>query len=129
MHRISYPVLLSALLALNGTAHAQDGNAPSTSGAAAETANRIVDKKGIGLTPAQAETIVQGVASEKMQTVPESAITIGSPVPDSLTLVELPVEVKDQIGSLRDFKIARLQNDAILIVDPTSRVVVDIVRK
>jgi hypothetical protein len=36
--------------------------------------------------------------------------------------------VKDQVGQLRDFKFARLQDDTIVLVDPTSRVVVDVIR-
>jgi hypothetical protein len=100
---------------------------PQTSGAAAETANRSIDKKGLGLSSAQEQMIVASTMSEKVQSA-TSAPAIGEPVPDAMMLVEFPVEVKDQIGLLRDFKFARLQNDTVLLVDPTSRVVVDVIQ-
>ncbi len=114
-----------ALLLATMPAIAQDQ--PSTTGAAAETANRIVNKNGIGLTPDQAKLIVQSVDGQKEQNLPPNTpAEIGVQVPDSLTLMEMPVEVKDKIGSLRDFKSAKLQNDRIVLVDPTSRVIVDV---
>jgi hypothetical protein len=41
----------------------------------------------------------------------------------------MPIEVKDQIGLLKDFKYVRLQNDKILIVDPATREIMDIITK
>jgi hypothetical protein len=107
-------------------AAAQDAAPPATSGAAAETAKRSIDKKGLGLSAAQGKLIHDIARNEKAH--PAADLTIGAPIPDSMMLVELPVEVKDQIGQIRDFKFARLQDDTIVLVDPTSRVVVDIIR-
>jgi hypothetical protein len=39
----------------------------------------------------------------------------------------MPIAVKDQIGLLRDFKFVKLTGDNILIVDPASRKIVDII--
>jgi len=41
----------------------------------------------------------------------------------------MPIAVKDQIGLLRDFKFVKLAGDKILIVDPASRKIVDIITK
>jgi hypothetical protein len=119
-------VILPLLIATADVTVAQN----ATTGAAAEIANRMVDKNGLGLTPQQAGSISESVRSEREQPVPAGAsVEIGRQVPDSMMLIELPVEVKDRIGSLRDFKFARLQSDKILLVDPTSRVIVDIIPK
>jgi hypothetical protein len=41
----------------------------------------------------------------------------------------MPIAVKDQIGVLKDFKFVKLTGDNILIVDPASRKIVDIITK
>jgi hypothetical protein len=42
----------------------------------------------------------------------------------------MPIAVKDQIGLLlRDFKFVKVTGDNILIVDPTSRKIVDTITK
>jgi len=102
--------------------------APATTGAAPDIASRSIDKKGLGLTPDQSTMIADATRGEKQQSA-STPLSIGAPIPDSMTLVELPIEVKDRIGSLRDFKFARLQNDTVLLVDPTTRTVVDVIRK
>jgi hypothetical protein len=117
----------AAVFLVSTAARAQQTEPAQTSGAAAETANRIIDKKGLGLSPAQGQLIVDLAKNEKAQTV-GGDLSIGKPVPESMMLVEFPVEVKDQIGLLRDFKFARLENETIVLVDPTSRVVVDVIQ-
>lgn len=85
---------------------------------------------GLGLTPDHKRMIYREIGSQRPQNVPEgAAVEIGREVPDSLTLNEMPIEVKDQIGLLRDFKSAKLPDENILIVDPAKRQVVDIVTK
>ena len=41
----------------------------------------------------------------------------------------MPIAVKDQISVLKDFKFVKLTGDNILIVDPASRKIVDIITK
>ena len=41
----------------------------------------------------------------------------------------MPIEVKDQIGLLKDFKYVKLTGRQILIVDPASREIMDIITK
>ena len=85
---------------------------------------------GIGLTAEHKRTIYREVGGEKPQAVPDTnAVAIGNEVPDSMTLNEMPIQVKDQIGVLRDFKFAKLPDENIVIVDPAKRQVVDIVTK
>ena len=85
---------------------------------------------GIGLTEDHKRTIYREVGSQPPQKVPEGEqIAIGKEVPGNLMLNELPIELKDQVGLLRDFKTAKLPDNNILIVDPAKRQVVDIVTK
>jgi Protein of unknown function (DUF1236) len=86
--------------------------------------------QGIGLTVSHKQLIYENIANEKAQTIAgDLRLSVGSTVPDSLTLNAMPIAVKDQIGLLKDFKFAKLIGDNILIVDPVSRKIVDIITK
>ncbi|HVY01037.1 MAG TPA: hypothetical protein VHA55_14725 [Pseudorhodoplanes sp.] len=121
-----YLVLCCTLAALPQPLRAQ---AP-TGEAAPDIASRSIDRNGLGLTSQQRAMIVEAVSGEKPQEVdPGISVEIGAPVPDAMTLAELPVELKDRIGSLRDFKFARLKDDRVLLVEPATRTVADVVTK
>ena len=86
--------------------------------------------QGIGLTASHKRIIYDNIANEQAQTLSGDArLAVGSTIPDSLMLNAIPIEVKDQIGVLKDFKFVKLTGDNILIVDPASRKVVDIITK
>lgn len=86
--------------------------------------------KGIGLTAPQRRIIYERTAGDRQQSVPQEHAAVGESVPDSIILNEMPIEVKDEVGVLRDFKFAVTPDaQAILIVDPTSRRIVDIVTR
>ncbi|MGB7781432.1 MAG: DUF1236 domain-containing protein, partial [Pseudolabrys sp.] len=87
--------------------------------------------QGIGLTASHKRIIYDNIASEQAQTVSgDLRLAVGSTIPDSLILNSMPIAVKDQIGLLlRDFKFVKVTGDNILIVDPTSRKIVDIITK
>ena len=86
--------------------------------------------QGIGLTSSHKRIIYDNIASEQAQTLSgDSRLAVGSIVPDSLMLNTMPIAVKDQIGLLKDFKFVKVTGDNILIVDPTSRKIVDIITK
>jgi hypothetical protein len=87
--------------------------------------------QGISLTDAHKRIIYDNIAREQAQTLSGDAqLTIGSTIPDSLMLNTMPIAVKDQIGGLlRDFKFVKLTDDKILIVDPASREIMDIITK
>jgi Protein of unknown function (DUF1236) len=87
--------------------------------------------QGIGLTASHKRIIYDNIASEQAQTVSgDLRLAVGSTIPDSLMLNSMPIAVKDQIGLLlRDFKFVKVTGDNILIVDPASRKIVDIITK
>ena len=41
----------------------------------------------------------------------------------------MPIEAKDQVGLLKDYKYVKLRDDKILIVDPATREIMDIITK
>lgn len=94
--------------------------------AAGATTNNL---QGIGLTASHKRIIYDNIASEQAQTVSgDLRLAVGSTIPDSLILNSMPIAVKDQIGLLlRDFKFVKVTGDNILIVDPASRKIVDII--
>lgn len=94
------------------------------------TTGNAPDLQGIGLTASHRRIIYENVADERTQTVAsEQRPAVGATLPDSVMLTEMPIAVKDQVGLLRDFKFAKLPGDHILIVDPASRKIVDIVTR
>lgn len=96
--------------------------------AAGATINNL---QGIGLTPSHKRIIYDNISSEQAQAVSgDLRLAVGSTIPESLMLNSMPIEVKDQIGLLlRDFKFVKVTGDNILIVDPASRKIVDIITK
>ena len=96
--------------------------------AAGATTNNL---QGIGLTASHKRIIYDNIASEQAQTVSgDLRLAVGSTIPDSLMLNSMPIAVKDQVGLLlRDFKFVKITGDNILIVDPASRKIVDIITK
>jgi hypothetical protein len=92
------------------------------------TARSIANLQGIGLTASHKQIIYDSVANEQEQSFSGDP-SPGSTIPDSLTLNAMPIAVKDQIGLLKDFKFAKLAGDNILIVDPATRKIMDIVTK
>lgn len=86
--------------------------------------------RGIDLTASHKRIIYDNITSEQAQTLSaDPRLAVGSTIPDSLMLNTMPIAVKDQIGLLKDFKFVKLTGDNILIVDPASRKIVDIITK
>ena len=85
------------------------------------TANNL---NGIGLTPSHKRIIYDRITDEQGQTL-SGRLAIGDTVPDSVMLNAVPISVKDQVGVLRDFKFVKLMDGKILLVDPTTRKIVD----
>ena len=98
---------------------------PDAAGGASTT-----NLQGTGLTASHKQIIYDNIAGEQAQTFSgDFQFGIGSMVPDSLLLNTMPIVVKDQIGLLKDSKFVKLPGDKILIVDPASRKIVDIITK
>ena len=99
--------------------------------ASPDAAGATTNLQGIGLTASHKRIIYDNIAGEQAQTVSgDLRLAVGSTIPDSLMLNSMPIAVKDQIGLLlRDFKFVKVTGDNILIVDPASRKIVDIITK
>jgi hypothetical protein len=80
------------------------------------TAGSIASLQGIGLTASHKQIIYDSIANEQEQTFSgDLNLSVGSTIPDSLTLTAMPIAVKDQIGLLKDFRFVKLAGDNILI--------------
>ena len=132
---LSLGLTVTFAFAASDTATSQSQRAPDTrlaqatpDAAGSATTNNL---QGIGLTDAHKRIVYDNIASEQAQTVSgDLRLAVGSTIPDSLMLNSMPIAVKDQIGLLlRDFKFVKVTGDNILIVDPASRKIVDIITK
>jgi Protein of unknown function (DUF1236) len=96
-----------------------------------EAGDATADKlRGIGLTASHKRIIFDHIGTEQAQTVPNNAeLSVGSTIPDSLMLNTMPIGAKDQIGLLKDLKFVKVADDKILLVDPATRKIVDILSK
>ena len=98
--------------------------AQGTSGAAG------ISVQGIGLTESHKQIIYDKIIGERSQSLPDDQqLAVGKTISDSVMLNTMPIEVKDQIGLLKDFKYVKLRDDKILIVDPATREIMDIITK
>jgi hypothetical protein len=131
---LSLGLTVALAFAASDTAASESQRAPdmrlaqaATDAAASAATNNL---QGIGLTASHKRIIYDNIASEQSQTLSgDPRLAVGSTIPDSLMLNIMPIAVKDQIGLLRDFKFVKLTGDNILIVDPASRKIVDIITK
>jgi hypothetical protein len=131
---LSLSLTVALAFAASDTAATESQRAPDTrlaqtspDAARGATTNNL---QGIGLTASHKRIIYDNIASEQPQTLSgDPRLAVGSTIPDSLMLNAMPIEVKDQIGVLKDFKFVKLTGDNILIVDPANRKIVDIITK
>ena len=107
--------VIAAALSLGLTTAAASQWASHTQLAQGNSGAAGINLQGIGLTTSHKQIIYDKIPSER-------PFPIGQ-------LDTMPNEVKDQIGLLKDFKYVRLQNDKILIVDPATREIMDIITK
>jgi Protein of unknown function (DUF1236) len=59
----------------------------------------------------------------------DTELYVGSTMPDSIVLNAMPIATKDQIGVLKDYKFVKAADDKVLLVDPATRQIVDIITK
>jgi len=72
---------------------------------------------------------VQAVLGEAPESSPASLkAVLGEVVPNSMKLQPMPKEVSDQVPAVKPYDFATLQNQ-VLIVNPASRKIVDIVTR
>jgi len=95
-----------------------------------EAADATADNLRGSLTASHKRIIFDHIGTEQAQTVPNNAeLSVGSTIPDSLMLINMPIAAKDQVGLLKDFKFVKVADDKILLVDPATRKIVDTVTK
>jgi hypothetical protein len=82
----------------------------------------------INLTAQQKQAIMQSIQSEKGQPAPAGfQPRIGAPVPQSMTLRQLPSNITMQVPAAKELEFAKLENNEILLIDPKDRRVADII--
>lgn len=80
----------------------------------------------LSLSPAQRQTIKQGLANEQTQTVSGNQGQVGSKAPDSTTPHALPSNVMNQIPQAKKYLFVKLP-DRILLIDPDQQLVAEII--
>jgi Protein of unknown function (DUF1236) len=81
-----------------------------------------------GLTVAQRQEIWQGASKQAVkESLPASQkAALGQSLPNSVRLQPMPKEVSDEVPAVKSYDFAMLQAQ-LLIVDPASRKVIDII--
>jgi hypothetical protein len=81
-----------------------------------------------GLTAAQHQEIWQGISKQvRGENAPgDFKAAVGEAAPNALKLQPMPKDVSDQIPAVKPYDFAMLQNQ-VLIVNPTSRAIIDII--
>jgi hypothetical protein len=88
----------------------------------------VASAAALNLTSSQKHTIYQSVANEKGQPAPSGFhAAIGAKVPSSLTLRPLPTSAASQIPAAKSYDYAKLQNNEVLLVNPKSRDVAEMI--
>jgi hypothetical protein len=98
--------------------------------AAAGMSNSSAANDHLNLTSAQQKEIWQGVSQQaSKETAPASfKPVLGAATPSSLKLQPVPTKVANEVPAVKSYDFAMLQNQ-VLIVDPSSRKIVDIVTR
>jgi hypothetical protein len=121
--------ILLALLGSLGTAVAQ--TAPAGNPPTAPVAGTIDPKAGLQLTPQQRAMIFQSVSKEKAKVkLPPGGISAsaGAELPPSIELYTVPDDVAAEIPNAKLYKYT-VVNDQVVLVDPTSMKVVEVIRR
>ena len=122
--------ILLVLLGSVGTAVAQ--TAPGSAPTAPTPAPGTIDPKaGLQLTPQQRAMIFQSVSREKAKVkLPPGGVTAsaGADLPPSIELYTLPDNVAAEIPNAKLYKYT-VVNDQVVLVDPTSMKVVEVIRQ
>jgi Protein of unknown function (DUF1236) len=98
--------------------------------AAAGMASSAASSEHLNLSTAQQKDIWQGVSKQAAtETTPaDFKPTLGAVAPSSIKLQPLPTKVSNEVPAVKPYDYAML-HDQVLIVDPSSRKIVDIVNR
>ena len=125
---ISLAAALFAALAMMPQASAQAVGADEAHGAAARLGPQAHLKPSVAVSPAQRRAIYAVISRQRLRTPgAEIPLTVGAAVPRSAPLLPLPAEASGDDLSVADLKYATV-DDNVVLVDPASMRVVDIIR-
>ncbi len=98
--------------------------------AAAGMSNSAAANDHLNLTSVQQKEIWQGVSQQAAKATTPASFkpTVGEATPSSIKLQPLPSKVANEVPAVKSYDFAMLQNQ-VLIVDPSSRKIVDIVTR
>ena len=102
--------VIAATLSLGLTTTAASQWASHTQLAQGNSGAAGINLQGIGLTVSHKQIIYDKIIGERSQSLPDDLqLAVGKTIPDSVMLNTMPIEVKDQIGLLKDFKYVKLR--------------------
>ncbi|MGZ5876854.1 MAG: hypothetical protein ACXWKP_32770 [Bradyrhizobium sp.] len=81
----------------------------------------------LNLNPAQEQAVTQGLANKPAQSMPGFSGQIGGKLPPSESAQPLPSDVRAQVPEAKEMLFIKLP-DRILLIDPSSRAVVEIIK-
>ena len=118
------------LALLAGVSIAAAQTTPTRPGSSPAPGATMSQGSALHLTAAQKSTIFQAVTKEKVKSPPPAnlRLSVGTQVPASVELYPLPANLATQIPAAMSYKYTVAQNQVVL-VDPTSMKIVDIIRK
>jgi hypothetical protein len=116
-------------LAFASSVHLAAAQTGFPGGAGDPQSKAMSDPSQLRLTPAQKTAILTAVLAEKAKITPPPNFqaSVGGPVPPSIELYILPIGAMAQAPELRSLKYTMAQNQ-VLLVDPTTMRVIDIIR-
>jgi hypothetical protein len=89
----------------------------------------VIIRERVELTPAQRTTIYRTVARERVRTAPAAVdVRLGARVPQTVELREIPSAVIEEVPIVRRYRYMVVNNEVVL-VDPTTSEVVEIIRQ
>ena len=122
--------IVLALLTSVGVAFAQSPMSPAGSTPAAKSQDSMKPSGSLQLNAQQKAAIFQSVTKEKVKSPPPANLqaSVGAQVPASIELYPLPANVVSEIPAAKSYKYTVAQNQ-VLIVDPTSMKIVDVIKQ
>jgi hypothetical protein len=125
--KISATMLALALLGgvtVTAAQQAPSGNMQAPSGTPQAPSGNTQEK--LNLSQSKEQKVTQGLSKEPAQTAPGYRGDVGSAPPASLAQKQLPGDVTDDVPETKTFLFIKLP-DRILLIDPQSRQVAEIV--
>jgi hypothetical protein len=82
----------------------------------------------LNLTDAQRRLLLDSVRDERLPEAQIAGLTVGDKAPSDLPLAPAPSAVVAQVPTIERYRLFVARNDQVVLVDPNTRVVVDVVR-